>query len=268
MHEPLKVTFDKNVYEFIVDPEKDAPVSSEERDVFRAINKLINDRKILPFISETIITYEAVAKKERFNILTYDSPIVVKAEGSLISLSSNPEIYPGNHLKDDVYLTKAIGAGFKILPGKRFGKLINPGIKNEWYYFIDEDYFTTAKRFEDVVKEIEIMGAGYSHFLTLITTKENKHLPRNEKLKFYKGSVKKLSAAVAEWSDGDSIALHIAYGVDYFCTYDEGKNAGRNSTFGQMVYGQLNRKFGVKKVMPRELLAYANFVEDVFPKNP
>jgi len=98
-------------------------------------------------------------------------------------------------------------------------------------------------------------GTGYSHFLTLITTKENEHFSRYERLKFYKGSIKKLSTAVAEWSDGDSIALHIVYGLDYFCTYDEGKNAGRNSAFCNTVYEHLNRKFGFKKIMSRELLA-------------
>ena len=36
-----------------------------------------------------------------------------------------------------------------------------------------------------------------------------------------------IQRAFKEWADGDSIAAHIAYGIDVFCTKDEGKsNAG------------------------------------------
>jgi hypothetical protein len=70
----------------------------------------------------------------------------------------------------------------------------------------------------------------------------------------FKGNIKHLSAAIAEWSDGDSAALHIAYGLDYFCTNDEGKNARPNSTQGQTIYQELNQQFGFNKVSPEELV--------------
>ncbi|NCU06083.1 MAG: hypothetical protein GXC73_19140 [Chitinophagaceae bacterium] len=253
MLEPLKVTFDKNVYEFVVNPNKETDISDNERAVFRLINGFIVNGRILPFISETCLTYEAVAKKERIPVLAHRQPILVKSEGMLVTISSNPNIFPGNHFKDDIYLKGAIDLGFKILPGKRFGKLINPNIKTEWYYYLNEDYFETSERYGKIADFIEEMGGGYTQYLNLITTLDNKHLNTNEKLKLFRGNIKHLSAAVAEWSDGDSVALHIAYGLDYFCTYDEGKNAKPNSTLGQPIYNRLNQKFGFNKVKPEEL---------------
>jgi hypothetical protein len=255
MQRQLKVTFDKNVYEFVVNPEKEAPIKMRQRDAFKAIHYLIMDKKILPFISETILTYETVGRKDRFKILTHDKPIVVTSNGSRVTVSSNPKIHPGNHSIDNFYLAKAINMGFKILPERRFGKLINPAIKSEWYHYLNEEYLITSEQFSSVVKEIELLGAGYKQYSNLITTKENEHLSPYDRLKLYKGSEKKLNAAIAEWSDGDSIALHIVHGLDCFCTNDEGKNAGANSALLKKVCKRLNLKYQFQKKSPEELAA-------------
>jgi hypothetical protein len=255
MQRQIKITFDKNVYEFVVNPEKEAPLTIQQRDAFRVIHDLIIHKKILPFISETILTYETIGRKNRFKTLTHDKPIVVTHNGSHITVGSNPKIHPGSHSIDNFYLAKAIDMGFKILPGRRFGKLINPAIKSKWYHYINEEYLITSERFSSVVKEIELLGAGYKQYSNLITTKENEHLSPHDRLKLYKGSEKKLSAAIAEWSDGDSVALHIVHGLDYFCTNDEGKNAGENSALAKKVYEMLNLKFNFQKRSPEKLAA-------------
>jgi hypothetical protein len=40
------------------------------------------------------------------------------------------------------------------------------------------------------------------------------------------GERKRVQKAVAEWADADSIAAHVGYGIDFFCSEDEGKNTG------------------------------------------
>ena len=65
---------------------------------------------------------------------------------------------------------------------------------------------------------------------------------------------KKLSAAISEWSDGDSVALHIAYGIDYFCTNDQAKNSGTKSVFNPAIQAKLLDEFNFRKVTPAELL--------------
>jgi len=42
---------------------------------------------------------------------------------------------------------------------------------------------------------------------------------------------RQVQRAIAEWADADSIAAHIGYGIDLFCTEDEGKGAGAPSIF-------------------------------------
>lgn len=194
--------------------------------------------------------------------MTHPNPILFQSEGTRVTVGSSPDIFPGNPAKDDIYLAAAIEMGFKILPGKRFGKLTNPAVKTEWYYCLDEEYLETSERFSNIVNVIQGLGAGYTQYTDLITTEENEHFNSLERLKRFKGNIKHLNAAIAEWSDGDSVALHIAYELDYFCTNDEGKNARPNATLGPVVYKELNKRFGFKKVSPEELV---KLFEDYFP---
>lgn len=60
-------------------------------------------------------------------------------------------------------------------------------------------------------------------------------------------------SAVAEWSDGDSVALHIAYKLDYFCANDRGIAAGTRSVFNDSIYRKIHDKFGFHKLSPIEL---------------
>jgi hypothetical protein len=255
MNNAFKVAFDKNVYEFVVEPTKVANISFIERRAYQQIHSAIQEGKILPFISETILTYETLAKKDRFRVLSHEKPISVSSDGDKVSISSNVDLHSGSHDKDLYYLTKAIELGFKILPGKRFGKLINPIVCSDWYYITGEDYFEIAERFAAVTNEIENLGGGYRRFQLEIGADVHQHLNRIELFKLYKGSEKKLSKAIAEWSDGDSVALHIAYGLDYFCTHDRGKNAGKNSVFSDSIYSHIRNKFGFTKLSPAELIS-------------
>jgi hypothetical protein len=248
MNKPLKITFDKNVYEYVADPEK--ALTHPGKEQFKIIHKGIRNGSILPFISETILTYETIGRNNRKEILSNNKPFVFSSSGSVFTMASNPDILPVHHTKDEKYLTAAIALGFKILPGKRIGKLINPAIDSSMYYFTGEDYMVTSERFAEVAKMINSLGAGYSQYHDLVTTEYNKHRPPYEKLKQYTGTAKKLKQAVGEWSDGDSISLHIAYQLDFFCTNDRGKNAGRNAALNPANCKILNDKYGFTAIDP------------------
>ncbi len=254
MSEPVKITFDKNVYEFVVDPNKPAKIPDAVRNEYKRIHELIIQKKITPFISEFLLTYEVLAKDIRQDILQNTEPLLFQSDGERFTISSNPKLHPGNHPKDDLYLEKAIDLGFKILPGKRFGKLINPAIKSDWYYFLDEDYMETSQRFADIVKFIDSLGVGHHRYQEVSGIFSRPHLKPFENIKAYQGSKKKLSEAISEWSDGDSVALHLAYGLDYFCTNDHAKNAGTKSVFSPAIQTILLDKFNFRKVIPGELV--------------
>jgi hypothetical protein len=250
----MKVTFDKNVYEFVVDPEKSGPVDPWMRDNYRKINEAILKGEIVPFISETILTYEVLKKDQRQTILSHVQPILVSGGEGTIAIFSNPAIHPGNSSYEDLYLPKAIAMGFRILPDRRFGKLINPHVKKEWYYTPDEDYFARSARYSEILDLLEDLNVGYIQFKNLINTNDLGHLPVFTAVSMYSGSTKKLSAALSERSDGDSVALHITYEMDYFCTFDKGANAGR-SVFNDQICTILKDKYRFEKISPSGLAA-------------
>lgn len=254
----MRVTFDKNVYEFVVDPEKPANINSSAREDYRKIHEAILKGKIIPFISETILTYEVLKKDQRQSILSHPQPILVSGSEGTISIFSNPGIHPGNSTYEDIYLPKAIGMGFKILPDRRFGKLINPHVKKEWYYVPDEDYFIRSDRYSEILKLLEELNVGYIQFKNLINSNDLGHLPIFTAISLYAGSIKKLSAALSERSDGDSVALHITYEIDYFCTFDKGANAGQ-SVFNDKICNVLKERYLFEKVSPSDLAVLIDF---------
>ena len=81
----IKVTFDKNVYEFVVEPEKPGKINELERAIYMRIHQCIIDRKIIPFISESILTYETLSKKDRQKILFDNQPLLISHDdGTLL----------------------------------------------------------------------------------------------------------------------------------------------------------------------------------------
>lgn len=168
----MKVTFDKNVYEFVVDPEKESDISLEARDCYRKIHSLIVAGKIFPFISETILTYEVIRKDDRKAILSHHQPIVVTSDEDTISTSSNPIVHPGNSCYESFYLPKAINIGFRVLPDRRFGKLINPAVKSSWYYLKDEDYFIVSDRFSSILSDLDSLNVGYKAYSNIWVVKK------------------------------------------------------------------------------------------------
>jgi hypothetical protein len=140
----MKVTFDKNTYEFVVDPEKASnQMTTIERDCFKTINKSIIDGRIIPYISESILTIETINSKDRKSVFSRRDRITVTTKTKTasknnfvteVNISSNTDAYPENNDHYQIYLPKAIKLGFKILPIFRFGKIVNPMIKKSWYY--------------------------------------------------------------------------------------------------------------------------------------
>ncbi|WP_150001353.1 hypothetical protein [Iodidimonas gelatinilytica] len=62
--------------------------------------------------------------------------------------------------------------------------------------------------------------------------------------------------AFREWADGDSVASHIAYGIDVFCTGDEGKSNADKSILDAQNREWLEEKYDVRFMTVRELLSH------------
>jgi hypothetical protein len=90
--------------------------------------------------------------------------------------------------------------------------------------FADEvDVPTSAardNRWGDVNETIEQRGVGSAVLRSLEAETGRKPESMGEE---------EFARAVAEWADGDSVAAHVAYCNDAFCTEDQGKNASGGS---------------------------------------
>jgi hypothetical protein len=258
MNYPITVTFDHNTYESVVSPDKET--ISDQRDVFRKVNEYIKNGYILPFLSETILTIETLSKEDRQRIFPRTDRVISKIDDKItskIEIQPNRQLYPEATDHFYKYLPKAIELGFKILPSYRLGKLINPEIKPVFYHTAKkDDPFEVSTRFSSIVDFIEEKGFGFSVLKKRIGFDDNMKQPWFFFLNNYNGSLNKLSEGIAEWSDADSIAIHIAFELDYFCTFDgSGKKMKNNSVFGKEMKHKLRTEYNVEFITPFELIA-------------
>jgi hypothetical protein len=132
----------------------------------------------------------------------------------------------------------------------------NPDIKES--YFVDDIDNTTrdqrVKIATDCMREIENQGCGKNH--------AQKIGERYAKIgqTWFDGlgeapssEDKSIDDAVSEWADGDSIAAHIAYENDHFCTLDFAKKSGPSSILSPQNRAWLTSRYGVSFKTHKEL---------------
>lgn len=254
----MKVTFDSNTWRKVASPDnflKD-PINAD----YRRIRKAINDRKVIPFISETIFTLEAIKKidrkqffKDYKSVQTID---VSEDEDGYVKfrfvIGPNTNAHPGNSgfLKD--HFADAVRLGFNIIYLPRIAGITNRDIEAHKYKMDTATLNTYLDKVFAVGKRITELEAG-DYEITQMAMKYNSRnglqgigdAPDSEN-----GVVAK---AVAEWADGDSVASHIAIGGDYFCTNDQAVSGGVKSVFSSINLAILKSEFGFTTINPTYL---------------
>jgi hypothetical protein len=250
----MRVTFDSNVWIAVARPKDD---HSQE---IRAIRKAMNEHKIVPCLSETMFTLEAIKRNDRKDFLSNYNPkinisIYEQNSGELkISLLSKPDknYHPGSYSILSSLLKDALAIGFKLMKCPRINGFKNPDIKDS--YFLEDELNTLEQRqlvFSSVATEIEEKNVGRAQIINLGKKYNSfwfdgiRYAPEEEK--------KNIAKAVAEWADGDSLAAHIAYKNTYFCTKDNAKSAGPVSVLSPENRRWLKEKYNVQFVTPEEL---------------
>ena len=66
---------------------------------------------------------------------------------------------------------------------------------------------------------------------------------------------REVERAFSEWADGDSLAAHVAYGLDIFCSDDVGKSNTTNSVLDPTNRAWLNNTYGVQFMTFEQLAA-------------
>ncbi len=253
----MKVMFDSNIWQNVVCP--DDYTSDPQYDALCKIHQLIEEGKIEAFLSETMFTLENIKKTDRKAKMGSMKPsiktTVTEISGGAkmrITIGPNPDdsvsLDDNPHLKK--YALEALKMGFHIVSLPRIGMLTNRDIESHIHHLSEEEL---EKAFA-VGDEIEKRGAGIAQIQALISSNPGRSI--NDKIKnASEADAKKIARSIAEWADGDSVAISIALGCDYFCTRDEAHGAGIASILGSANLTWLENAYEFKAVKPEYLIA-------------
>ena len=280
----MRVTFDTNSLDRACRPErfpKDPNLA-----LYQKVNAAIEAGQIQGFYSVTLLTIEAIQRKDRAPVfgdtrmvrgtetisttphedLPAEMKTMVVASGGVETVSVSYKVTQPKRgaMPEEFYKRIAAGKalGFRVLRAvPRLGGFlfIDPTCE---YYLPNDDKGQLAQ-WQDtackVVRELEARDVGQAQVKALgekVARQVNPNLTWFDALE--KAQIDQDKTAVpkafSEWADGDSIASHIAYGdIDVFCTADKG-----NSNAGASVLDPVNRQwltstYGVKFMTIEEI---------------
>lgn len=240
----ITVTFDTNTYQRVLEPKQTDPKYS----VAAKIHQLIVDKKIQGFLSETIFTLEAVqtGRPRVAFFANYDPPIkitisAIEQDGSQTELLDKTEggttqmPQHGNNPHFSKYWNIAKSLGFKLITCPRIAGVKDPTFTREDYASHPSDW---NEVFGACARNIENHGCGKRCIEAIGNQYKQDGETWFEGLKHILASnltdkINEASEAIAEWADADSIAACVGYGIQYFCTEDQGRVAGSNSILHQ-----------------------------------
>lgn len=259
----ISVTFDTNVWQLVSCPgdfSQDPSITAIQK-----INDAIKAGNVSGCLSELVFTLEAIKKADRREFFSRykmktNTSITEMPDGTIkLSLAVGPDTsaHPGNNEWLSKYLRDALQFGFKLIHCPRVGGVKNPDLDDSYFLVQSDDMAHTRNElYAKIGREIEARGAGIHHVKEIAKKYINPPQRWQDGLRTAPASEDKVIAkAVAEWADGDSVAAHIAYGINYFCTRDVASGAGAQSVFSAGNRAWLQSTYNVKFVTPDELAA-------------
>ena len=250
----MRVTFDTNTLDKACRPER-APRDPQQA-AFLKVNEALRKGRVQGFFPVTILTIEGIAKTDRADVYagtkivtrsevsTRDSAadipqaILDAVDGPVSTTSVTIKMeatQPGRKsLHPEVVrrMNAAKALGLKALKAvPRIGAFNLTDEDDEWYLKVsDGELSRWLDKAHEVGRAIEDRGVGYAQAVAV-----GRRLAGGASKTWYKALVdaidvhqrRAVERAFSEWSDGDALASHIAYGIDVFCTADRGNsNAG------------------------------------------
>lgn len=263
----MNVTFDSNVFQHVVRPDK----FPRDKDVahIRAIHEALKAGTVKGFVAETMADLEAIKRTERVAYFSGAKSSAKIEETELpggkikigITVGAKPAAHPGvpSILKDR--FDDAINLGFKFMRCPRIG-LPRPQVLKDSWFAAEPSAAATSSRLDGFMaagRAIEDRGVGIA-IVKSIGTRLNGTNPDHKT--WFEGLASALSSqeqtavadAVGEWADGDSVATHIGYGNEFFCTRDRAVAAGK-SILNVANRQWLSSEYGVVFVDIEELAA-------------
>ena len=250
---PLRVTFDSNVWQMVVIPglASKTPFYAD----FVTIHEALRAGQIQGFISETLGTLEAIRNVGRKAYFTSIKPRVdvqvVNVTGGQavlkIDIGTTHDQHPGLHRILKERLELAIALKMRLMRAPRMTIPVPPLFLDLSVFADEGDVPTSAardNRWGGITETIEQRGVGGAVLRSL----QERAGGRAESIE-----EKEFARAIAEWADGDSVAAHVAYTNDIFCTEDQGRSAGGKSIFDEENRQWLSLTYDVKFATVKEL---------------
>ncbi|MDR4469845.1 MAG: hypothetical protein MRJ68_16370 [Nitrospira sp.] len=243
------VTFDSNVWENIVDENK----RNTPDQICIKLYELIKNGSITPYFFEGLATIEVIGRRDRKEYVSnYKAGFSMSIDGEEVALhpgSGGPVI--SDYLK--ILVPRALELGFRFIKLRRIGA---PSLDiPERHFAPDAKYCMKERqaRTSQCMRFIEdVLKAGRGQLMSELDPTDGGLVHRTQN----DGSLttKKYSELVSEWSDGDALAAHYGYGIDFFCTNDRASGAGSSSIFYPTNLQKLEQRYPVNVVSPERLV--------------
>jgi hypothetical protein len=259
----MKVTFDTNTFDKAARPHVYA--KDPDHRSFVKVHEAVKDGRIRGFLCDAIVTLEGIKVDDRaevFGSTTLASHIAEEGPETIhANLRTEQPLRSPLHPKQAERFGAALALGMKFLGAPRVG-MPRVEVPNADPYVQETEEELTARldRFYNLAKAIEDRGLGSIKAQRLarrlINPAQTMPGPWFKALGAASNihETRELARAIAEWSDGDSIAAHYGYGNDIFCTGDEAR-PGHTSIFDAANRAWLITEFGVRFCTICELAA-------------
>jgi hypothetical protein len=262
------ITFDTNTLDKAVRPDRHPkdPAQAE----FQFVHEALKTGTLKGFVCETMVTLEGIGRADRAKVFgsTYLAPRhsepEVQSDGSIVHRVRLETTQPARqplHNENMRRISAALDLGVRVLAAPRIAMpKIDDAEKRVYVYEEDETALgARLDRFHDAARAIEERGFGTTPIVKIATRLAKKAgvtEPWYRSLtRASSAEEKEIASALAEWADGDTIAAHIAYQINYLCTGDQAR--ARISIFNPAQRTWLTQSFGVRFVTIAELAAMA-----------
>jgi hypothetical protein len=227
---PLRVTFDSNAYRQVINTGSARDAAPCE---LQKINRAVKGGRIRGYLSESLVTLEGIENKDRARVLgsaRLESQTQATGDNTItISLSVRQDRKPLNPgFSEWIQAARKLGMRFLRGPARIGWIRVEDG--DGTLFEPDESVLELAALLDKVneaVTAIETRGLGRAIGVQLglkFGTQSGasgwwlQGLPLANNAQVQK--------AISEWADADSIASHIGYKIDLFCTRDKGGSRG------------------------------------------
>ena len=280
---PLRVTFDTNVLDLVCRPERFP--KDPRQPLMRKVNDALASGQIKGFYSVTMLTIEGIMRRDRADVFA-DTRMVRQPETSQITKNDDlPDhirrivgtadletvtmkfqvVQPDRkplHPEVIARMAAAKALGVQVLKDvPRIGAFSINDLTGEYYLNRGAGAELTKwlDKVHEVAQAIGDRGLGYAQVKAL----GQQLAALNPAAAWFEcldqaadiHQSRAVERAFGEWADGDSVAAHVAYGLDVFCSADVGNSNATNSVLDPVNRAWLAATYGVRFMTFEDLAA-------------